>query len=143
MPTPRVLTLAACLLATATLTARGEDWPQFRGASRDNVSREVGLLRQWPAAGPKVLLTVPVGQGYAGAAIVGGRVYHNDYDEKKSKWGVSARALADGKEIWRYREARVIRPNHAITRTVPSCKPVSKRSNPVMSITSLRQSYRV
>ena len=106
------------LVSAAVLHA--EDWPQFRGPARDNTSKEVGLLRQWPAGGPKVLWTVPVGQGYAGAAIVGGRVYHNDYDEQKSEWGVYARSLADGKELWRFREPRVIRPNHAITRTVPA-----------------------
>jgi outer membrane protein assembly factor BamB len=106
------------LLGAAALKA--DDWPQFRGPARDGVSKEVGLLRQWPAGGPRVLWTVPVGQGYAGAAIVGGRVYHNDYDEQKNEWGVYARTLTDGKEIWRFREARVIRPNHAITRTVPA-----------------------
>jgi outer membrane protein assembly factor BamB len=101
-------------------TLRAEDWPQFRGPARDGISRETGLLRQWPPGGPEVLWTVPVGQGYAGAAIVDGRVYHNDYDEKTNEWGVYARSLADGKEIWHFKEFRVIRPNHAITRTVPA-----------------------
>lgn len=114
------ITLASSVVAVMSAGARGDDWPQFRGPARDGSSKEVGLLRQWPAGGPKVLWTVPVGQGYAGAAIVGGRVYHNDYDEQKSEWGVYARSLADGKEIWRHREPRVIRPNHAITRTVPA-----------------------
>ena len=59
-------------------------------------------------------------QGYAGAAIVAGRVYHHDYDEAKSEWCVNCRSLADGKLIWQFREAREIRPNHAITRTVPA-----------------------
>ncbi len=49
-----------------------------------------------------------------------GRVYHHDYDVKKSEWIVNCRALADGKPIWQFREAREIRPNHAITRTVPA-----------------------
>ncbi len=107
-------------LLALPLRARSDDWPQFRGPARDGISKEAGLLRQWPATGPKVLWTVPVGQGYAGAAIVAGRVYHHDYDEKKSEWSVIARSLADGKMIWQFREARVIRPNHAITRTVPA-----------------------
>jgi len=98
----------------------GADWPQFRGPNRDAVSTETGLLRSWPAGGPKVLWTVPVGQGYAGAAIVAGRVYHNDYDEAKGEWAVIARSLANGKELWRFAEAKRIRPNHAITRTVPA-----------------------
>ncbi len=114
------VTLACVAVASAIAVAGAEEWPQFRGPARDGISKETGLLRQWPSGGPKVLWTVPVGQGYAGAAIVGGRVYHNDYDEKKNEWGVYARSLADGKEIWRYREPRVIRPNHAITRTVPA-----------------------
>jgi outer membrane protein assembly factor BamB len=66
------------------------------------------------------LWSVPVEQGYAGAAIVGGRVYHHDYDVKKSEWIVNCRSLGDGKQIWQFREAREIRPNHAITRTVPA-----------------------
>jgi len=96
------------------------DWPQFRGPDRTNISRETSLLRQWPVAGPKRIWSVPVEQGYAGAAIVAGRVYHQDYDLKKSEILLNCRSLADGKLIWQYREAREIRPNHAITRTVPA-----------------------
>jgi outer membrane protein assembly factor BamB len=96
------------------------DWPQFRGPQRDNVCKETGLARKWPASGPKTLWSVPVAQGYAGAAIVGGRVFHHDYDEARNEWCVNCRNLADGKLIWQFRELREIRPNHAITRTVPA-----------------------
>jgi outer membrane protein assembly factor BamB len=114
------LTLGCWAIVALAPTALAGDWPQFRGPNRDNKSSETGLLRQWPASGPKVLWTVPVAQGYAGPAIVGDRVYHNDYDEQKRVWSVIARSFADGKEIWRYSEERVIRPNHGITRTVPA-----------------------
>jgi outer membrane protein assembly factor BamB len=100
--------------------APATNWPQFRGPGRDNISRETGLARKWPAGGPKVLWSVPVAQGYAGAAIVSGRVYHHDYDEAKNEWVVNCRNLSDGKLLWQFREAREIRPNHAITRTVPA-----------------------
>ena len=110
--------LAAGLLAAAGATAA--DWPQFRGPSRDGVSSETGLLRSWPQGGPKVLWSTPVGQGYAAAAIVAGRVYFNDYDEAAGDYLVRCLNLADGKEIWRFKEKRRIRPNHAITRTVPA-----------------------
>ncbi|NWF84740.1 MAG: PQQ-binding-like beta-propeller repeat protein [Bryobacteraceae bacterium] len=112
--------LAGAAVPELKPAARGADWPQFRGPARDGVSRETGLLRQWPASGPKVLWTAPVGQGYAGAAIVGGKVFHHDYDETKSEWGVYCRSLATGKVIWSFSESRRIRPNHAITRTVPA-----------------------
>ncbi len=100
--------------------AAATDWPQFRGPQRDNISRETGLAHKWPAGGPKVVWTVPVAQGYAGAAIVGGRLYHEDYDEAKSEWCLNCRNFADGKLVWQFREKREIRPNHAITRTVPA-----------------------
>jgi outer membrane protein assembly factor BamB len=108
---------AASALPAASVA---EDWNQFRGPARTNISRETGLARKWPAGGPKQLWSVPVAQGYAGAALVGGRVYHHDYDEAKGEWCVNCRNLADGKLVWQFREAREIRPNHAITRTVPA-----------------------
>lgn len=97
-----------------------EDWPQFRGANRDGISTATGLMRSWPEGGPRVLWSTEVCQGYAGPAIVGGRVYFNDYDQKKSEWLVRCLALADGEEQWTFREAKEIRANHGITRTVPA-----------------------
>jgi outer membrane protein assembly factor BamB len=122
MLTRRGWILGAGLSGVSTLlpAAQGTDWPQFRGADRTNLSRETGLLRKWPSSGPKRLWSVPLELGYAGAAILAGRVYHHDYDVKKSEWIVNCRSLADGKQIWQFREAREIRANHAITRTVPA-----------------------
>jgi len=101
-------------------TAQAGDWPQFRGPNRDAVSNETGLLRSWPADGPKVLWHTEVCEGYSGPAIHGEHVYFNDYDRKASQWMVRCLKLADGKEVWRYLEKKRIRPNHAITRTVPA-----------------------
>ena len=115
-----IIGAGAAGVASLLPAAQGSDWPQFRGPDRNNISKETGLLRKWPAAGPKVLWSVPVTQGYAAAAIVGGRVYHHDYDEAKSEWCVNCRSLADGKLVWQFREAREVRPNHAITRTIPA-----------------------
>ena len=70
--------------------------------------------------GPRVLWSTKAGQGYAAAAIAGGRVYFDDYDETAGDYLVRCLTLADGKELWRFRESRRIRPNHAITRTVPA-----------------------
>jgi outer membrane protein assembly factor BamB len=124
MLTRRDLLTSAGLLGAGALLpaapASGLDWPQFRGPQRDNISKETGLARKWPAGGPKVLWSVPVSQGYAGAAIVGGHVFHHDYDEAKNEWCVNCRTFADGKLVWQFREQREIRPNHAITRTVPA-----------------------
>jgi outer membrane protein assembly factor BamB len=101
-------------------TLHAADWPQFRGPDRDNISKETGLLRNWPAGGPKVLWETTVTQGYAGAAIKNGLVYINDYDEGTKEDLIRCLSLESGKEIWQYRDKVAIRPNHGITRTVPS-----------------------
>jgi outer membrane protein assembly factor BamB len=63
------------LFATA---ARADDWPQWLGPQRDGVWRETGLLDKFPAKGPKVLWRTPIGAGYCGPAVAGGRVYVAD-----------------------------------------------------------------
>lgn len=119
------MTLMTCRLVISFFflslsTVWGADWPQFRGPDRNNISTETGLLRTWPASGPKVLWDTPVAQGYAGAAVKNGLVYINDYDEKKKEHAVRCLSLADGREVWRWTYKVNIRPNHGITRTVPS-----------------------
>ncbi|MBM3821984.1 MAG: PQQ-like beta-propeller repeat protein [Verrucomicrobia bacterium] len=51
-------------------------WPQFRGPSRDGVSRETGLLQSWPEGGPKRIWEVQgLGRGYSSPILVGSRVF--------------------------------------------------------------------
>src|SRR5215475_1170094 len=72
-------TLLALLLATfLTLAARGDDWPQWLGPRRDGVWRETGILDKFPKDGPRVRWRTPIGLGYAGPAVAGGRVYVMD-----------------------------------------------------------------
>jgi outer membrane protein assembly factor BamB len=53
-----------------------DDWPQWRGPRRDNVSREKGLLQVWPKGGPKLQWTYKeTGLGFSGFAVVGDRLY--------------------------------------------------------------------
>ncbi len=56
-----------------------DEWPQWMGPRRDNIWREDGSARTFPAGGPRVLWRVPVAGGYAGAAVAGGRVFVTDY----------------------------------------------------------------
>lgn len=97
-----------------------EDWPQYRGQHRDGTSQATGLSRSWPAEGPRVVWETAVGQGYAAPSVVASRVYLNDYDEGRSVWMVRCLDLASGDELWRYQVKKRIRPNHAITRSVPA-----------------------
>jgi len=50
-------------------------WPQLRGPTFDSYSTETGLAESWPEAGPPVVWTRELGQGYSGFIAVGNRVY--------------------------------------------------------------------
>ncbi|WP_425398936.1 PQQ-binding-like beta-propeller repeat protein [Aeoliella sp.] len=110
---------SADLPKPAELTA--DDWPQFRGANRDAVVQgSTRLARTWPAEGPPVLWEATVGQGYSAPSIVGDRVFLNDYDEDAKEWLVRCLSLESGDELWTYKVAKRIRPNHSITRSAPA-----------------------
>jgi outer membrane protein assembly factor BamB len=96
-------------------------WPRFRGAGFDAISRQdVALERTWPAEGPRVLWSVEMGEGYAGAAVLAGRVYVVDYDHKEQADAIRCLSLADGKEIWRYSYPVKVKRWHGMSRTVPA-----------------------
>jgi outer membrane protein assembly factor BamB len=96
-------------------------WPCFRGPNRDGVNTEnIPLARSWSASGPPKLWSVSVCQGYAGAAVLGGKVYLLDYDETNLADALRCLSLDDGAEIWRYSYPVCVKPNHGITRTVPA-----------------------
>lgn len=76
-------------------------WPQFRGAGRDGVSREAGLLQAWPEAGPRVLWTAKgAGKGFSSPTIAGGRLFLTG-DFGAELWIVAYDL--EGKEVWRTR----------------------------------------
>ena len=96
-------------------------WPRFRGGNFDNISREdYALATSWPADGPKVLWSLDVGEGYAGAAVLNGRVYILDYDRENRADAVRCLSLDDGREIWRYSYPVKVKRNHGMSRTVPA-----------------------
>jgi len=96
-------------------------WPRFRGPNFDNISDDESILaRSWPDGGPKVLWSVDVGEGYAGPAVLNGRVYLIDYDRDKSADAIRCLSLDDGREIWRYSYPVKIKRNHGMSRTVPA-----------------------
>src|ERR1051326_2151616 len=85
-------------IASASLAASG-DWPQFRGPNRDGVSTETGLLKDWPAGGPRLIWKATgLGKGYSTVAVVAERIYTLG-TEKNSTHAVALNAT-DGKRIW-------------------------------------------
>ena len=88
------------LLALVTCNVDADDWPQWRGPQRDGISKETGLLKQWPKEGPKLLWQVKdIGAGYSTPSVVGKRLYlvSNEGTEKEF---VQALEAEDGKRAW-------------------------------------------
>jgi outer membrane protein assembly factor BamB len=55
-------------LSLETLAQTNASWPQWRGANRDGISKETGLLKQWPESGPPLLWKASgAGFGYGAA----------------------------------------------------------------------------
>ncbi|MEI6603806.1 MAG: PQQ-binding-like beta-propeller repeat protein [Verrucomicrobiota bacterium] len=96
-------------------------WPGFRGANHDGISPEtIPLADTWAAGEPKPLWSIDVGEGYAGAAVLNGRVYLMDYDRTAQSDALRCLSLADGKEIWKFSYPLSIKRNHGMSRTVPA-----------------------
>jgi hypothetical protein len=109
----------AIALALTGISVAASDWPGYLGPTRDGKSSETGLLRAWPNEGPKVLWTVPVGAGYGGAVVSGGRVYLLDRDDAV---GDKLRCFdfATGKELWSFAYDAPGRSDHPGSRTTPT-----------------------
>jgi outer membrane protein assembly factor BamB len=85
--------------AAAADPSTGTDWPQFRGPQQNGVSLEKGLLRSWPASGPKVLWKKPIGSGFSTVTVVGDALY-TLAAEGESEMAYRLRE-SDGEVVWR------------------------------------------
>jgi outer membrane protein assembly factor BamB len=75
------------------------DWPQWQGQDRTAVSKEKGLLQEWPKEGPKLLWSVKtLGGGYSTPSIAAGRIF--GMGARENDEGVWALSESDGKELW-------------------------------------------
>jgi len=72
---PLVLCVAGFVCGSVS---RADDWPQWLGPQRDGVWRENDVIDRFPSKGPKVRWRTPIGAGYAGPAVAGGRIYITD-----------------------------------------------------------------
>ncbi len=89
------------VLATGTVPAQSvhepdDDWPQLLGPQRNGTS-PTGVA-PWPGDSLPIRWRVPVGEGFAGPAVVGNRLvlFHRLRDEEV----VEARDTATGETLW-------------------------------------------
>jgi len=83
----------------AAVVHAGADWPQWQGPDRNRISKETGLLAEWPSGGPRVVWTANnLGTGYGSMAVAGDRVFVQGTRNNSSV--VIALNRADGNEAW-------------------------------------------
>lgn len=94
------------------------DWPGFRGAKRDNISPDKGLLTTWPKGGPKLVWKgTGVGQGFSSVAVAGDKVFTMG-DKDRASW-LFALNRDTGKLEWETKVGRA-GGNYSGTRCTPT-----------------------
>ena len=128
--------LIAAIVVLSVACVFAADWPQYYGPRRDSTSTEKGILRSWPPEGPKVVWTTPVGIGYGGPVVSGGKVYLLDRDDTV---GDNLRCLdfSNGKELWTFAYDAPGSFNHPGSRSTPtvdgeSCLHLRAAGRPVL-----------
>jgi outer membrane protein assembly factor BamB len=101
-----IIAAAVCLLAHAAQTPT--DWPQWRGPNRDGISKETGLLKQWPAGGPPLVWKASgAGNGYSSFSVSRGRLF--TMGAKEGTEFIVAFDAATGKQLWATQHGRRFR----------------------------------
>ena len=96
----RPISLALTVAAFAQSAFCGQfDWPQWQGPDRTGVSKETGLLKEWPKDGPPLVWKMKgLGGGDSTPSIAAGRIYGMSHrGEDEIVWALSEK---DGKELW-------------------------------------------
>jgi outer membrane protein assembly factor BamB len=104
------------------LAAVADDWPQWQGPDRNAVSKEKGLLQEWPKDGPPLAWKINgLGGGDSAPAIAGGKVFGmSNRGDEEVVWAVSE---TDGKEIWKTKLGPAVQQRMPQSKEGPSCTP--------------------
>lgn len=111
--------LALILVGTS---AGAADWPQWQGPDRNAISRETGLLKEWPADGPRLAWKINgLGGGDSAPAVSKGKLFGMSIrDGKEFVW-----ALAEdgGKQLWATPLGDAVQQRVPQAKEGPSCTP--------------------
>lgn len=102
--------------------AFADDWPQWQGPDRNAISKERGLLKEWPKEGPPLAWKVTaIGGGDSAPAVAAGRLFGmSNRGEDEVVWALSE---ADGKELWVTRLGPVSKQQMPQSKEGPGCTP--------------------
>lgn len=99
----------------------GADWPTFRGAKRDGISPDTGLLKEWPKDGPPQFWNEPakgIGEGLSSVCVAGGKIF--TMGDVNGDCFVFCLSRATGKKLWGAKIAKAANPGGY---SGPGCTP--------------------
>jgi outer membrane protein assembly factor BamB len=95
------LSLAVALAVISFSAVRADDWPQWRGPTRDGMWRETGLVEKFDSVEMPPKWRVPISSGYSGPTVADGRVFVTDrVAEPKQVERVHCFDAKTGEKIW-------------------------------------------
>lgn len=97
--TVAIAAVVVFVLSVELVGQTGGNWPQWRGPNRDGISKETGLLKQWPTEGPRLVWKAAgAGRGYSSMAISNGRLFTMGL--RGDREFVISFDVATSKEVW-------------------------------------------
>ena len=102
--------------------ACASDWPQWQGPARDAISKERGLLKEWPKDGPPLAWKIRgLGGGDSAPSIAAGRIFGmGNRGDDEVVWALSE---ADGKILWTTRLGPAFKQQMPQGKEGPGCTP--------------------
>jgi outer membrane protein assembly factor BamB len=121
MPYPKTLA-SVVSFAFLVSSASADDWPQWQGPDRNAISKERGLLKEWPKDGPPLAWKITgLGGGDSAPSIAAGRIFGmSNRGEDEVVWALSEK---DGKELWVARLGLAFKQSWPQGKEGPGCTP--------------------
>jgi outer membrane protein assembly factor BamB len=148
----RHLLIRLAAIAAGILDVRSADWPQWQGPDRNAVSKETGLLKEWPKEGPPLAWKATgIEKGMGGIAVSKGRIYTTGDDNDVTAW-LFALNESDGKPVWKLKIGSGGNPGNMFKPFGPRATPavdgdkiyiLSQRGDLVCSTTEGKEVWRV
>jgi outer membrane protein assembly factor BamB len=95
------------------------DWPTWRGPARDDLSKDSGLLKEWPKGGPPLAWEAKgLGSGFSSVSVADGKIFTmGDAHGAEYVFAVNA---ADGTQAWSTKVGPPGKVDHPGSRTTPT-----------------------
>ncbi len=99
-----VLWMAIGSLSLSSTGSLAEDWPQWRGPSRDGTWQEADIIDKLPEGQLPYVWSTQIGPGYSGPTVAQGRVYVMDRQPKDREATERIHCLdsQSGKSLWTF-----------------------------------------